>query len=66
MNEKYWFDKKMKMSEIYCKIHRIQLKFVRMEFGIQIYYCYKCNKEYCEFADISDIYWSNYEWLYEN
>ena len=51
-------------AEIYCKIHRIQLKFVRKENGVEIYYCPKCRKELTEYSDISHIYWSNYEWLY--
>lgn len=52
-------------AEPYCKIHRVKLSFVRNESGVEIYYCSKCRKEYCEFADISPIYWSNYEFLYE-
>ena len=53
-------------AEPYCKIHRVKLPFVRIENGVEIYYCPKCRKEYCEFADISPIYWSNYEWLYND
>lgn len=53
-------------AEPYCKLHRIKLTFVRIEYGVKIYYCPKCRKEYTEFPDISPIYWSNYEWLYDN
>lgn len=56
----------MHYAEIYCKIHYLKLKFVRIELGIEIYYCSKCRKEYTEFTDISPVYWSNYEWLYDS
>lgn len=56
---------KIRFAEPYCIKHQEKLDFVRKEQGIEIYYCIKCNKEYCEFPDISPIYWSNYEWLYE-
>ena len=54
----------MHYAEPYCKIHYLKLRFVRIENNVEIYYCYKCNKEYTEYSDISPIYWSNYEWLY--
>ena len=49
----------------YCKKHYRVLRFVRIEFGVEIYYCDKCHKEYTEYSDISAIYWSNYEWMYD-
>lgn len=60
----------VKFSEIYCKIHRIKLIYLRYiqnnkEF-IEVGYCSKCYKEYCEYSDISPIYISNYEWLYDD
>lgn len=56
----------VQQTEPYCKLHRIKLTFVRLEHGIEIYYCSKCHKEYTEFPDISPIYWSNYEFIYNN
>lgn len=55
----------MAKAEPYCKVHRIKLREVRIESDVLILYCEKCHKEYCEFADISPIYWSNYEWIYD-
>lgn len=54
----------MKQAEIYCKKHRRKLRFIRNIYGVDIYYCDKCRKEYTEYPNISPIYWSNYEWLY--
>jgi len=55
-------------SEIYCKIHKIKLihnkKIINCKTIIEIGYCSKCNKEYCEYTDISPVYCSNFEWLY--
>ena len=55
-------------SELYCKIHRkrlIHLKQIDNKGDIiEVGYCTKCNKEYCEYSDISPIYISNYEWIY--
>lgn len=56
---------KKQQAEPYCKLHRVKLIFVRKEYGVEIYYCPKCRKEYTEFPDISPIYWSNYEHIYE-
>lgn len=53
----------MKYAEPYCKIHRIKLREVRIEYDVLILYCEKCRKEYTEYSDL--IYWSNYEWLYD-
>lgn len=59
----------MHNSEIYCKLHRIKLIHIRKIQNhttfIEIGYCSKCNKEYTEYSDISPIYISNYEWLYD-
>lgn len=61
--------KKIHNSELYCKIHNIRLidikHIININCLIEIGYCKKCNKEYCEYSDISPIYISNYEWLYE-
>ena len=57
------------MSEIYCKIHSEKLIFTRfLDFDknkpfLEIGWCPKCHKEYCEYSDVSPIYISNYEWL---
>ena len=60
----------LKYSELYCKIHRLKLIHNRFIDNngtiIEIGYCSKCHKEYCEYSDINPIYISNYEWLYEN
>ena len=57
-------------SKLYCKIHQLELIHNRYIDNngtlIEIGYCSKCNKEYCEYSDISNIYISNYEWLYNN
>lgn len=60
----------MKFSELYCQIHQIKLihnKYIyNGNIEIEIGYCYKCNKEYCEYKEVSPIYISNYEWIYNN
>lgn len=56
--------RKIHIAQPYCKKHKYMLKFVRIESNVEIYYCNKCHKELTEYSDISDIYWSNYEWLY--
>lgn len=58
-------------SELHCKIHSIRLIHNRIiiygenNTQLEIGYCYKCNKEYCEYSDVSPIYISNYEWYTE-
>lgn len=62
----------MYTSEIYCSIHKTKLIHNRIiiygknNTPLEIGYCSKCNKEHCEYSDISPIYISNYEWLYED
>ena len=62
----------MQTSEIYCQVHKIKLIHNRIiiygknNTKLEIGYCSKCYKEYCEYSDISPIYISNYEFLYEN
>lgn len=60
---------KIVYSEVYCKIHQIQLihnkTILNHNTPIEIGYCYKCNKEYCEYSDINPIYISNYEFIYK-
>lgn len=55
-------------AEIHCQIHQIKLIHLKSIYNgkteIETGYCYKCHKEYCEYSDCSPIYWSNYEWLY--
>jgi len=57
-------------SKLYCKIHKLELIHNRIinenNCLIEIGYCSKCHKEYCEYSDISEVYISNYEWLYNN
>ena len=59
---------KIFMSGVYCQIHREKLIHLRAienkGDSIECGYCPKCNKEYCEYSDISPIYISNYEWMY--
>lgn len=59
---------KMVSSEIYCQKHQFRLVFNRIilngNIPIEVGYCSKCGREYCEYSDISAIYISNYEWLY--
>lgn len=56
------------MSVVYCRIHReklIHLKYVDNKGDvIETGYCFKCNREYCEYSDVSPIYISNYEFGY--
>jgi len=60
----------MHNSEIYCKLHRLKLihskRIININTFIEVGYCCKCNKDYCEYSDISPVYISNYEWIYEN
>ena len=55
------------MSKVYCKNHRMKLIFIRyLEFEnvfIEVGWCPKCRREYCEYSDVSPVYVSNYEWL---
>lgn len=59
----------MQKSEIYCSKHQLKLILNRIIINyktkIEIGYCSKCHKEYCEYSDISPIYISNYEWIYD-
>lgn len=58
-------------SEIYCKKHRIKLihnrtiTYGKNNTSLETGYCPRCHKTYCEYSDISPVYISNYEWLYE-
>ena len=60
----------VKFSQLYCKQHVIKLIHNRIIENqgvfIEIGYCPKCQKEYCEYSDISPVYISNYDWLYED
>jgi len=60
----------MHNSEVYCKLHGLKLihskRIININTLVEVGYCCKCNKEYCEYSDISPIYISNYEWIYEN
>lgn len=64
--------KNIHYSEIYCKTHRIKLihnkiiSYGKNNTPLEIGYCYKCKKELCEYSDISNVYISNYEWLYND
>ena len=55
------------MSQVNCKIHQERLIFTRfLEFEndvIEVGWCSKCRREYCEYSDVSPVYISNYEWL---
>jgi len=56
------------VSEVYCQKHQKKLIFTRIIFNnnssVEVGYCSKCQKQYCEFSDINPVYISNYEWLY--
>ena len=60
--------REIQYSKVYCQIHRIPLIHLREIDNdgdrIEVGYCCKCKREYCEYKDVNSIYISNYEWLY--